>query len=299
MDCLCCPLTIINKALAKLNNMNTSSKTKTNLTMKGAVTGNPFSGVGVSSVLFVIITLVVFTALVKLGLWQLSRAEMKQDWQATLELRQQQQALNFNDMLALVAAMSSTPHINSETTLLTGYRLSIFAKPAENKILLLDNQVYQGQVGYLAYQAFEVIPKQPWILVELGFIAGNKDRRILPELTPLKANYYTLTGRVYQKQTNPLSDKLHPELLPDSTAPVRFQNLNLPELANLLGHEITAVVLQPEHVPSHNLLQPWVPIPLSAQKHQGYALQWFIMAAVFLGLMSWVAYRQYRRQISI
>jgi surfeit locus 1 family protein len=275
--------------------MNTSNETKTNLTMKGVVTGNPFKSVGVSRVLFVIITLVVFSLLVKLGLWQLSRATFKQEWQSTLLQRQQQQAVTYEEMLAIVKLSAASTSSQPETKLLTGYRLSISAKPINNMMLLLDNQVYQGQVGYLAYQIFEITPEQPWILVELGFVPANKDRRILPELTPLKTNYYTLVGRVYQKQPNPLSDRLDAEQLTDTHAPVRFQNINIPALTDMLGHTLTPVVLQPDNVPNYHLPQPWIPIPLSAQKHHGYALQWFTMAAVFLGLMSWIAFRQFRR----
>ncbi|CAM4170205.1 SURF1 family protein [Shewanella livingstonensis] len=261
--------------------------------MKGVVTGNPFSSVGVSRVLFVIITLVVFGLLVKLGLWQLSRATFKQEWQSTLLVRQQQQALTYEAMLALVESSKQPTQSEPEAALLTGYRLSISAKPINNSILLLDNQVYQGQVGYLAYQVFEITPEQPWILVELGFVAANKDRRILPLLEPLETSYYTLFGRVYQKQPNPFSDQLDAEQLIDK--PIRFQNINTPALADMLGHSLISVVLQPENIPRYNLPHPWVPIPLSAQKHQGYALQWFTMAGVFLGLMSWIVFRQFRR----
>lgn len=271
--------------------MNTSNETKTNLTINGVVTGNPFGGVSVSRVLLVLVTLVVFTLLVKLGLWQLSRAEFKQQWQQTLVLREQQAALNYTQLLSLT---QTEPTDAEEAALLTGYRLSINATPVKQPLLLLDNQVYQGQVGYLAYQLFEVTPDSPWILVELGFVSAGKDRQILPALTPITAGQYQLTGRVYQKQANPLSDELHPEMQVDK--PIRFQNLAMPALAKLLHHDIAAAVLQPDSVPQYSLPQPWVPIPLSAQKHQGYALQWFTMAAVFLGLMIWVALRQFRHQ---
>ncbi|WP_372943096.1 SURF1 family protein [Shewanella sp.] len=271
--------------------MNTSNETKTNLTINGVVTGNPFGGVSVSRVLLVLITLVVFTLLVKLGLWQLSRAEFKQQWQHTLALREQQAALNYPQLLSLTKA---EPSAFEESNLLTGYRLSLHATPVKQPLLLLDNQVYQGQVGYLVYQVFEVTAEQPWILVELGFVGAGNDRRELPALAPIQAGQYALTGRVYQKQVNPLSDELHPEIHPNK--PIRFQNLSMPALAQLLQHDIAAVVLQPDNVPQHSLPQPWVPIPLSAQKHQGYALQWFTMAAVFLGLMFWIALRQFRHQ---
>ncbi|MGI2170179.1 SURF1 family protein [Shewanella sp. MF05960] len=273
--------------------MNISNETKTNLTSNGAVTGNPFSSVGVSRVLLVLITVSVFWILVKLGFWQLARAEYKEQWQATLAMRQQQAPLDYQQLLTLMNPNAPTDAA-PETALLTGYRLSIQATPLKQPLLLLDNQVYQGKVGYLAYQLFEVTVDTPWILVELGFVPAGNDRRELPALTPILAGQYQLTGRIYQKQANPLSDELHPEI--HTGKPIRFQNINIPALTLLLKHDIATAVLQPDNVPQHSLPQPWVPIPLSAQKHQGYSLQWFTMAAVFLGLMGWIMYKQYRRQ---
>jgi cytochrome oxidase assembly protein ShyY1 len=273
--------------------MNISNETKTNLTINGAVTGNPLSSVSVSRVLLVLITVSVFWVLVKLGFWQLARAEYKHQWQATLAERQQQAPLDYQQLLTLIKP-NKPADITPETALLTGYRLSVKATPLQQPLLLLDNQVYQGQVGYLAYQIFEVTAENPWILVELGFIPAGNDRQELPALAAISAGQYELTGRVYQKLANPLSDELHPEIHADK--PIRFQNINIPALALLLKHDIATAVLQPDNVPQHSLPQPWVPIPLSAQKHQGYALQWFTMAAVFLGLMGWIAYKQYRHQ---
>ena len=118
--------------------------------------------------------------------------------------------------------------------------------------------------------ALEITPLQPWLLVELGFIAADKDRRVLPKRKPLEATYHSLLGRVYQKQSNPFSDQLDAEQFVDKNVPIRFQNINIPALADMLGHSLISVILQPENVPSYHLPQPWVPIPLSAQKHQGY-----------------------------
>uniref|UniRef100_UPI0040489B84 SURF1 family cytochrome oxidase biogenesis protein n=1 Tax=Shewanella sp. TaxID=50422 RepID=UPI0040489B84 len=95
--------------------MNTSNETKTNLTNNGVVTGNPFGGVSVSRVLLVLITVVVFALLVKLGLWQLSRAEFKQQWQHTLALREQQADLDYPQLLSLTKTEPST---RNETNLL-------------------------------------------------------------------------------------------------------------------------------------------------------------------------------------
>lgn len=288
IDWVFSPFTIINNARAKLNRMNTSSSTKTNLTNRGAVTGNPFAGLGWAAFVFVAITVSVFSILVKLGLWQLDRAEFKQAWEQTLIERQNQPAITFKSLQQIIASQTADA---SETNILTGYRVAVSASPASDKVLLLDNQVYQGQVGYLAYQVFQAKQTEPRLLVELGFIPANKDRRILPQINPISAGRYKLLGRIYQKQTNPLSD----HLMAESGNPMRFQNIAIDELSQTLGYPLLPVVLQPDNVPHMDLPQPWQPIPLSAHKHQGYALQWFTMAAVFLGLMTWLTLKKWQQ----
>lgn len=255
-----------------------------------------------STGLLLLVTVSVFCILVKLGVWQLDRAEQKTAWQATLSARQAASELSFDQLLAFGADER-----------LSGYRLSVNATPVNQQILLLDNQVFEGRVGYLAYQVFQVahagantnavtgtntgaitidnaeaVKKDlPWLMVELGFVAANIDRRILPDITPVPLSAIDLNGRVYQKQINPLSHQLHAE---DGNV-MRFQNLNLAALAEKIGHPLAPVVLQPDSIPNIALPKPWTPIPLSAQKHQGYALQWFTMAAVFLSLMLWIGWK--------
>ncbi|WP_220487891.1 SURF1 family protein [Shewanella sp. SR44-3] len=257
-------------------------------------TGVPFRMVSWANLFLLCVTVGVFLLLVKLGLWQYQKGEQKALWQASLVQRQNAPPLNLAQLLA------QTPQDE-----LTGFNLSIQAQPAPAPILLLDNQVYQGQVGYLAMQVFEIsqgslsgleghqaADNPAWILVELGFIGANKDRRILPKITPLpqRSEAYQLTGRVYQKQINPMSDELYAE----TGNPLRFQNLNLPALEHLLTRKLVPVVLQAKDISI--LPQPWQPVPMPAKKHFGYALQWFTMAVVFALMLLWLSYKRLKKQ---
>ncbi|WP_394129226.1 SURF1 family protein [Shewanella maritima] len=257
--------------------------------MNEVVTGSPLKRYSLSIVFFIIITVAVFSILVKLGLWQLDRAQKKNQWQQTLSERQQRSQLSFAQLQSLITEQS---HLNNEFASLTGYQVKLSATPVAQTVILLDNQVYQGQVGYLALQAFSVEVGQPWILVELGFTPASKDRRELPKIQPLSQLPITIEGRIYQKQLNVVSHQLMAEL----SQPMRIQNLNIGELEHVLKHPILPTVLQPNALPEISLPHPWQPIPLSAQKHQGYALQWFTMAGVFLCLMLWIAAKFTRRQ---
>ncbi|MDX1281439.1 SURF1 family protein [Shewanella colwelliana] len=219
-----------------------------------------------------VITVLVFAILVKLGLWQLNRAEEKSLWQAELSQRHQAAPLSYSRLLAMPKDSS-----------LTGYRLEINATSVDTQLILLDNQVYNGAVGYLAYQVVSVSMSSPKLLVELGFVPGGGDRRILPDVRPLQTPQ-PLRGKLYQKSANPLSN----QLLAEPGNPIRIQNLNLTELAQLINSPLAPAVLQPDEISGSDLPHPWQPIPLSAQKHQGYALQWFSMAAAFLILMGYL-----------
>ncbi|MFB2760075.1 SURF1 family protein [Shewanella xiamenensis] len=287
--------------------INSNSSTKTHLKMSGMFIRYPYVLLtkliwlpryiwlhrGVS--LLLILTVVVFVVLVKLGLWQMDRAVKKTELLAQMEARQSAATLNPEQLIAELAKGS-----------VTGYRLQVQAKPANPQIWLLDNQVYQGQVGYLAFQLLQITSanqasnaEQPWLLLELGFIAAKSHRDALPEVSPIVGEL-ALTGRLYQKQINPLSHHLLAEpFTTEQGERIRFQNLNLPEMAQMLGHPILPAVLQPDVLPqlqpAQTLPHPWQPFPLSAEKHWGYALQWFAMATVFAGLMGWQAMKYLKK----
>lgn len=220
------------------------------------------------------LAIIMFLILVKLGFWQLDRAEMKEQWQSELTHRQSSSPLSY-------AQLVSFP----PTDKLTGYRLSVSASPATSQIFLLDNQVFNGRVGYLALQPMQITADGPWMLVELGFIAAGLDRRILPYVDVIDKEV-NLNGRLYQKQANPMSSAL----MPESGWPKRIQNLNLGEISQLLGQALAPAVLQPDNLEGIDLPHPWTPIPLSSQKHRGYALQWFSMALAFALLMLYSIY---------
>jgi len=218
--------------------------------------------------------------LVRLGFWQLDRAEYKQQLQAEISERQASSPLSYAQLLSL----STTEElVNGQPT---GYRLSVSISPASEHIFLLDNQTYRGQVGYLALQAVEVAPDMPWLLVELGFIAAGMDRRTLPTVAPITKPQH-LNGRIYRRQTNPMSSAL----MAESGWPKRIQNLNLGELSMLLDYPLAPAVLQPERLVSSDLPHPWDPIVLPAQKHYGYAVQWFSMSIALLLLTLFAFYK--------
>ncbi len=215
-------------------------------------------------ILGAVLTVVVFFVLVNLGLWQLSRGEEKQLLEQELQRRQNMTPLT------LGTALERYPIDD-----MTGLRVKVSLSPSDNMTFLFDNQTYQGKVGYLAYQLMRE-QQGHWVLVERGFVPAPSERSQLPEVNWV-ASPQELVGRFYQKSLNPLSSELsiEPQL------PHRIQNLNVQQLSQWLGEPILPVVFQPQEE-NWPYPQPWIPFPLSAEKHFGYAVQWFAMATVLL-----------------
>ncbi|WP_269748100.1 SURF1 family protein [Enterovibrio coralii] len=119
---------------------------------------------------FLVFTLAMTALLVKLGSWQISRAEEKAALLAQLDTRKH--------------TVLSTLDVNN--TDLKGFGVALAGQFEGENSILLDNQTLNGQVGYRWIVPFQ--HQGHWILVELGWIAAPARRDELPALPPLDSN---------------------------------------------------------------------------------------------------------------
>ncbi|ATI44621.1 SURF1 family protein [Vibrio parahaemolyticus] len=233
----------------------------------------------------VCLTVVVFSLLVKLGFWQLERGQEKQALEQAILARA-------DAPYQSLASVLDNNDWREESVI--GVKVQAEAKPEPLPVVLLDNQTFQGKVGYLAYQVVSVGQDPITLaLLELGFVEGLRTRDSLPTVTTLTSPT-NVTGRLYRKSMNPLSS----ELMPEMGEGIRVQNLNVSELNELLNVELMPAVLQPDNLENWAYPFPWNPLPLTSAKHFGYAVQWFVMAGVFLLLTMVVCIRWFRKSAS-
>ncbi len=192
-------------------------------------------------------------------MWQLNRAEQKLELQNMLTSNEQQTAIRLTDF---------DPQDKQD---FYGVKVTANLSPLAGYYVLLDNQTYNGEVGYLALQLVRAIDGRN-VLLELGFVAAKSSRSDLPDVAWLSQNY-NREGRLYTRSTNPLSSNL----MLEPTEPARIQNLNTDQLGEYWQLPIESYIFQPRQAQWH-YPQPWNPLPMSADKHQGYAFQWFSMA---------------------
>ncbi len=202
--------------------------------------------------------------LLRLGFWQLERGEEKQLLQNQFERQSQLSPVSLSTLDFDAIEANDQPF----------YQTVVFSGRFDNeKLVLLDNRIYDGTVGYHVLQPFTTVKGQS-LMVNRGWLAGNPDRRQLP-IPAVVEGEVELLGKLYI----PLGE---PVLLgTDSWAedwPVVVQWENIAGLAERLAMPLLpfSVRLEPGSVAA--LVTDWPAINTRPEKHRGYAVQWFLMA---------------------
>ncbi|NLS13801.1 SURF1 family protein [Vibrio sp. SM6] len=246
---------------------------------KGAV-------ISLKSLLMLFLTLGLFSILVNLGFWQLDRGDEKAALETQLEYNSRQSSL------ALEVVIKRDQWSWQETL---GLMVEAEFEPTQLPLLLLDNQILNGEVGYLVFQIMRY--QQHYMLLELGFSKASMRREQLPEIEQLTART-AMIGKLYAKQPNRLSSDLHPEFFePNNLNVVRIQNLNIDAIGALFSLELLPVAIQPTNLTDWSMPFPWHPLPMSSAKHYGYAAQWFTMAFALVICVAAVIWCHRRRKI--
>ncbi|WP_081090474.1 SURF1 family protein [Vibrio splendidus] len=244
----------------------------------------------------VVLTVVSVSALIKLGLWQLDRGNEKLRYEQQLTERAQLSSQPLGVVISEFRDMSFSDQDSLPLQTLYGLKVDVELVNTSGLILLLDNQINQGTVGYVIYMLGEVQTQdgRKQLLIDLGFVAANNDRRELPPIgnVTLPTN---MSGRLYTRSVNPLSQELGLE----NTAPKRIQNINIEALSQYTGQEVLPFIFQPQSLDSWPYEMLWRPTAMKSEKHFGYSFQWFVMAAVLLSLMLLIGYRHLKKHSHI
>lgn len=209
-----------------------------------------------------------FPLLLGLGLWQTERAAAKQ---ALLEQR-------------AAGELEAPLHLTGRSVLTEGDRY----RPAQvrgeyvmDQQWLLDNRVHRGQPGYHVFTPFRLQGElRPSLLVNRGWIAVGASREFLP-LLPVPEGEVSLAGRL----DSPASVGLVVGEVPlESVADrVLVQSLDIAALAKARDLPLLRYALVIDEGQAGGLQYDWSPIPqIGPEKHLGYAVQWFGLAAALL-----------------
>ena len=204
-------------------------------------------------------------AMTYLGFWQLSRAEQKQTIKDFVT-EQQSQQVNLNQGLLQEGMLYQQASGQGRFLL--------------EQTILIDNQVYQGQVGYHIIAPFQFSDSEQIVLVNVGWVAIGASREIKPEIN-LPQSALEISGRLQKPHAKPplWLDKY--ELIHQGV----WQFLPIKEFIEHSGLQVKSLILEldPDFRGISGYPRLWREYDDKwINRHKAYALQWFSMAIVFI-----------------
>lgn len=161
-------------------------------------------------------------------------------------------------------------------------------------LLLLDNQQRAGRVGLRAYAVSQVEAAERHLLVDLGWVAMSP-ARVVPSLT-LPGGEVELAGLLadWPGQGLRLAEHVWPE---QGASQVLLNHLDRDEIERALGVSLAPGVLRLSPGLDYGYARDLELLPntLPPERHFGYAVQWFALAATVAVVYLLLSWRMRRR----
>jgi surfeit locus 1 family protein len=217
--------------------------------------------------------LALLVLLMSLGFWQLDRAEQKR---------------------VLLQAYGDRPTdaaIRIESDFNPGpdwryRRAQVIGAYEPDHQFLLDNRVYQGRVGYHVLTPLRLARGNAVVLVNRGWVPQGATRADLPPLPAPTEREFSAEGlidfpphKVFVLGEGEDRDPGWPKVL---------QQVRLELQAQQLGVRLLPMVLLLDKDQAGGFVRDWNPVVVGPERHVGYAVQWFALAAALVILYLWV-----------
>ena len=216
----------------------------------------------------VVITLLVFFALIKLGLWQAERADEKELRMARIAQYTLTSPSSIEQVMGLLA---NNEDINDIPVTVKGR----FKTP----IMFLDNQPNGKKLGYRVIQPVEI--QTGTLLVNLGWVAGSIDRSVLPKVEALTGTRQFIGHIRIPEQGVIISEKV----IENFDQALRIQFLDLAKISQETGQNLLPFVVYLDKNERIGFEKNWQPIVMPPEKHRAYSFQWFSLATAWMLLM--------------
>jgi cytochrome oxidase assembly protein ShyY1 len=202
---------------------------------------------------------------IALGNWQTRRAAEKTALQARLE-----------------QGMAAAPLVLDggaiDPVRLAFHRVIVTGEFVPNWPVFLDNRPQEGRSGFILLMPFKIAGSSKLVLVARGWLPRNtaEHDRLPPYATP--AGRVTLEGRVVDHLARAMQLGTPAPLKPNAIV----QNTDPGEMARASGLDLLPVVVEQTgpSMAGEGLLRSWPAPSLEIDRHKGYAVQWYALAAM-------------------
>lgn len=226
-----------------------------------------------------IATLVFIVLFIRLGLWQLHKAEAKQALQAQLDR-------HIHEAPVGLPASITNPeewryrNIQARGQYDTRYQV------------LLDNQVENGVAGYHVITPFRLEGSDKTILVNRGWIPARAQHSDVPAVeTPsgpldITGNLWLPSHKIFALESPPASGPWEPV----------WQNIDMQRYTKSVPMSLYPLIVRLD--PASNaggFIRHWPRPAERIETHLGYAYQWFGFAATLMAIYLFLSFRKVER----
>ena len=216
-------------------------------------------------------SLVVIVLFVRLGVWQLQRADAVRAQESAIMAQAQLPPLDLN------RAATSPEDWDAQR-----WRQATVRGRWQNQAqILLDNQPADGRVGYFVFTLLRLEDCDCAQLVNRGWIEADPDRTNLPDIR-IAPDAVTLHGTLAPLPPSGVGVHADAERLPAGL--LRLQRLDLAAIPLPPGIRLLPLVLQLDATANDGFQRKWRRPDLRAERHVAYAVQWFLFAVIAAGL---------------
>ncbi len=228
-----------------------------------------------------VLFIAVFSLLLRLGFWQLSRADEKEVFLTTQEQRLLEKPAS------LVEVLKEQVDRRYRPVLLQG-RYDVKHQ------LLVDNQIKLGKLGGFVMTPFILSDDSGVVLVNRGWVAMDKARKKLPDVKmAINHSEISLTGVINEFPSVGLVLKGADE--PSKGWPSSVQIINIDKLAKKFKYSFYPFQVQLRKDQANGYLRQWkINTRMPPEKHRAYAFQWFALAATLFFLTLWISSKTHK-----
>lgn len=235
----------------------------------------------IERVIIAVATLLMVALTARLGFWQLDRAAQKTGLQSLQDQRRQSEAVTPLTLARTADDAATQWHRPVE----------LLGQWVPAATVFLENRQMEGRPGFYVVTAFR-LEDGTAVAVQRGWVPRDPRDRTRAVSPSLPQGLVRLSGRIA-----PPPARLY-DLGEGAAGPIRH-NLDLSSWASETGlalRPLSVMQLEPDG-PDDPLQRNW-PVPVAdVHKHYGYAVQWFALSALLVGLYVWFQILRPRRNL--
>lgn len=210
--------------------------------------------------LMIVLAGFVMILFLRLGFWQLHRADEKKHMVQAQALMAKMNAISWD-------AGSALPQQYQNLQVQGHYVPQVF---------LLDNQHQEHQFGYDVLTPLE-LGDGSIVMIDRGWVAGDNARQRFPDVV-IPQGLVHILGAAYFPSSNQWL--LGPGMEKKDNKVYIFEQMDVTLWRQILQKPVHPFIIRLDKKQAYGYSRQWTIVSMPPQRHLAYALQWFVMALV-------------------